>query len=72
LLDALVAILPTSEEAEEDESIKIAIVGKPNVGKSSLLNRLLEKNAPSLADPGHYTRCGGFFPGIRRYSDHIN
>jgi len=40
LLDAVVAALP-KEEVEEDESIKIAIVGKPNVGKSSLLNRLL-------------------------------
>ncbi len=41
LLDALLAILPkVSEEAEED-TIKVAIVGKPNVGKSSLLNRLL-------------------------------
>jgi GTPase len=40
LLDALVAALPAREEAEEDDSIKIAIVGKPNAGKSSLLNRL--------------------------------
>jgi GTPase len=40
LLDALVATFPTSPEAEEDDSVKIAIVGKPNVGKSSLLNRL--------------------------------
>lgn len=42
LLDALIATfadLPAQEE--EDESVKIAIVGKPNVGKSSLLNRLL-------------------------------
>jgi GTPase len=40
LLDALVAEFPKTEEEEEDESVKIAIVGKPNVGKSSLLNRL--------------------------------
>jgi GTP-binding protein len=39
-LDALVATFPTSLDIEEDESVKIAIVGKPNVGKSSLLNRL--------------------------------
>jgi GTP-binding protein len=53
LLDALVAILPVSEEAEEDESIKIAIVGKPNVGKSSLLNKLLgEERAIVSAIPG--------------------
>ncbi len=40
LLDALVAAFQTFPEAEEDDSVKIALVGKPNVGKSSLLNRL--------------------------------
>jgi GTP-binding protein len=40
LLDAVVAAFPIQPEAEEDESVKIAIVGKPNAGKSSLLNRL--------------------------------
>jgi GTP-binding protein len=41
LLDALVAALPAAEAVEGDEAVKIAIVGRPNVGKSSLLNRLL-------------------------------
>jgi GTP-binding protein len=41
MLDALVALLPPSVEETEDEGVKIAIVGKPNSGKSSLLNRLL-------------------------------
>ena len=40
LLDALVSAFPKMEEQPEDDSVKISIVGKPNVGKSSLLNRL--------------------------------
>ena len=41
LLDVLVATFGQRGEEAEDDSVKIAIVGKPNVGKSSLLNRLL-------------------------------
>lgn len=41
LLDDLVASFEKPGEEENDETVKIAIVGKPNVGKSSLLNKLL-------------------------------
>jgi len=42
LLDACVEHFPEeSDEEEEDDRIKVAIIGKPNVGKSSLLNRIL-------------------------------
>ena len=41
LLDDLVASFPPQPETGEDESIKIALVGKPNSGKSSLLNKLV-------------------------------
>lgn len=53
LLDALVATFESQVETAEDESVKIAIVGKPNVGKSSLLNRLLgEERAIVSPIPG--------------------
>lgn len=53
LLDDLVKLLPSSQEPDEIDSVKIAIVGKPNVGKSSLLNRLLgEERAIVSPIPG--------------------
>jgi GTP-binding protein len=43
LLDAIVEALPNpvEEDDEDDESIKIAILGKPNAGKSTLLNKMI-------------------------------
>jgi GTP-binding protein len=50
LLDAIVSSFPVEMETEEDESIKIAISGKPNAGKSSLLNKLVGKER-SIVSP---------------------
>ena len=53
LLDAVIAQIDISGEEEEDDSVKIAIVGKPNVGKSSLLNKLIgEERSIVSAIPG--------------------
>ena len=41
LLDAIVAKLPAAAADEDQEEIQVAIVGRPNAGKSSLANRLL-------------------------------
>lgn len=42
LLDAVVTHFPSEAQSEEDEdAIKVAIIGKPNVGKSSLINKIL-------------------------------
>lgn len=53
LLDDVVEAMPPSEPEVEDENVKLAIVGRPNVGKSSLLNRLLgEERAIVSPIPG--------------------
>ncbi|MBO8127958.1 MAG: ribosome biogenesis GTPase Der [Peptococcaceae bacterium] len=41
LLDEIVSRLPGTTSAEETEAVRIAVVGRPNVGKSSLINRIL-------------------------------
>ncbi len=54
MLDEVVAHFPPqSEREEEDDTIRVAFVGKPNVGKSSLVNRLLGEERSIVTDiPG--------------------
>ena len=57
LLDAVCALFPeNSGEAEEDDRPRVAIVGKPNVGKSSIINRLLGQNRVIVSDIAGTTR----------------
>ena len=57
LLDFVTEHLPQDEEEEpEDEVVKVAIVGKPNVGKSSLLNRILGMERVIVSDVAGTTR----------------
>ena len=44
LLDRIVESFPEGAGTEEEDVIKIAMIGKPNVGKSSLVNKLLGEN----------------------------
>ena len=44
VLDEIVAELPKTDESEDEEKINIAIIGKPNAGKSSLVNALIKEN----------------------------
>jgi GTP-binding protein len=57
LLDAIIAYFPEkTEEEEEDETPRIAIVGKPNVGKSSIVNKLVGADRVIVSDIAGTTR----------------
>lgn len=57
LLDWVLANIPEDDGVDEDDGrIKVAIVGKPNVGKSSLLNRILGEERVIVSDVAGTTR----------------
>ena len=57
LLDAIYDMVPESDdENNDDDEIKVAIIGKPNVGKSSLLNKILGENRSIVSDVAGTTR----------------
>ena len=57
LLDEVVKNFPPqTEDDEEDDTIKVAIVGKPNVGKSSLVNKILGEERVIVSDIAGTTR----------------
>ena len=57
LLDECFQYFPETDEAEEDEDVtKVAIIGKPNVGKSSLVNRILGQERVIVSDMAGTTR----------------
>ena len=56
LLDAVVNKLPKIKKEEDDESIKVAIIGQPNVGKSSLINKLIGESRNVVSSTPGTTR----------------
>ena len=58
LLDAILAHCPEDEAEEEEDSdvIKVAVIGKPNAGKSSLVNKILGSNRMIVSDMPGTTR----------------
>lgn len=57
LLDAVVAAFPEHQAEEKDEDeISIAVIGRPNVGKSSLVNQLLGEERVIVSDVAGTTR----------------
>ena len=57
ILDECLKYFPKEEEtAEEDDRIKVAVIGKPNVGKSSLINQILGEKRVIVSDVAGTTR----------------
>ena len=56
MLDEVTALFPQDVEQEEDERPRIAVVGKPNAGKSSIINKLLGENRVIVSDVAGTTR----------------
>ena len=57
LLDRILELSPADDApAEEDDSIKVAVIGKPNAGKSSLVNRILGEDRMIVSDMAGTTR----------------
>ncbi|MFZ2113971.1 MAG: ribosome biogenesis GTPase Der [Solirubrobacteraceae bacterium] len=57
LLDRIVELLPPEEEmADEDDEIRLALIGRPNVGKSSLVNRFLGEERVIVSEVAGTTR----------------
>jgi GTPase len=56
LLDRVVSLLPAAAEGAEEDAIHVAVVGRPNVGKSSLVNRLIGRDRLVVAEEPGTTR----------------
>jgi GTP-binding protein len=56
LLDQIVSLLPEQDPPEEEQAIRLAVIGRPNVGKSSLVNRMLGQERVIVADDAGTTR----------------
>jgi GTP-binding protein len=56
LLDRIVALLPAGDEQEEGDTVRLAVIGRPNVGKSSLVNRFLGEERVIVSEVAGTTR----------------
>ena len=56
LLDAIARTIPPAVEAEQDDIVRVALIGRPNVGKSNLFNTLAGKQQAIVANVAGTTR----------------
>lgn len=56
LLDRIVELLPQQDPPEEEQATRLAVIGRPNVGKSSLVNKMLGAERVIVADLAGTTR----------------
>jgi GTPase len=56
LLDRIVELLPAGDEQPTDDTVRLAVIGRPNVGKSSLVNRFLGEERTIVSDLAGTTR----------------
>ncbi len=57
ILDLVFSLLPEDDEPEaDDDHIRVAVIGKPNAGKSSLVNQILGENRMIVSDMAGTTR----------------
>lgn len=72
LLDACVAHFPPAEAGEsDDDRIRVAVIGKPNVGKSSLINLILGEKRVIVSDVAGTTRDAVDTPFENEYGKYI-
>ncbi len=56
LLDRIVELLPAGDEQPDEDTVRLAVIGRPNVGKSSLVNRFLGEQRVIVSDVAGTTR----------------
>jgi GTPase len=56
LLDRIVELLPEGEPEQEEDTVRLAVIGRPNVGKSSLVNRFLGEDRVIVSELAGTTR----------------
>jgi GTP-binding protein len=72
LLDECIKNFPAQDEdGEEDDAIKVAVIGKPNVGKSSLINLILGEKRVIVSDVAGTTRDAVDTPFENKYGKYV-